>query len=100
VELRYATDSSFLNLLPKFLEVTIQLKNPSSLFVKRFSAVALLSLAVFLLGNEITQRAFSAAPTTKISGFSPQHASERASLKDQLKKLISTEEIRKHRYFT
>jgi N-acetylated-alpha-linked acidic dipeptidase len=77
------------------------LKNPSSLFVKRFSAVALLSFAVFLLGNEVAQRAFSAAPTAKISGFSPQHGAEQASLEDQLKKLISTEEIRKqHRYFT
>jgi N-acetylated-alpha-linked acidic dipeptidase len=76
-------------------------KNPSSLFVKRFFAVAVLSIAISLLGNDVAQRAFSAAPTTKISGFSPQHAVEQASLEDQLKKLISTEEIRKqHRYFT
>ncbi|MDQ1410307.1 MAG: N-acetylated-alpha-linked acidic dipeptidase, partial [Acidobacteriaceae bacterium] len=77
------------------------MKKPSSLFVKRFSAVALLSLAVFLFWSDLAQRAFSAAPTTKISGFSPQHAAEETSLEDQLKKLISTEEIRKqHRYFT
>ena len=76
-------------------------KNPSSLFVKRFFAVAVLSIAISLLGNDVAQQAFSAAPTTKISGFSPQHAVEQASLEDQLKKLISTEEIRKqHRYFT
>jgi N-acetylated-alpha-linked acidic dipeptidase len=76
-------------------------KNPSSLFVKRFFAVAVLSIAISLLGNDVAQRAFSAAPTTKISGFSPQHAAQQASLEDQLKKLISTDEIRKqHRYFT
>jgi N-acetylated-alpha-linked acidic dipeptidase len=76
-------------------------KNPSSLFVKRFFAVAVLSIAIFLLGNDVAQRAFSAAPTTKISGFSPQRAVEQASLEDQLRKLISTDEIRKqHRYFT
>jgi N-acetylated-alpha-linked acidic dipeptidase len=89
------------NLLPKFVEITIQLKNPSSLFLKRFSAVALLSLVFFLSANEIAQRAFSAVPTTKISGFSPQHAAEQSTLENQLKKLISSDEIRKqHRYFT
>jgi len=76
-------------------------KNPSSPFVKRFFAVAVLSIAIFLLGNDVAQRAFSAAPTTKISGFSPQRAVEQASLEDQLRELISTDEIRKqHRYFT
>jgi N-acetylated-alpha-linked acidic dipeptidase len=76
-------------------------KNPSSLFVKRFFAVAVLSIAISLLGNDVAQRAFSAAPTTRISGFSPQRAVEQASLEDQLKKLISPDEIRKqHRYFT
>jgi N-acetylated-alpha-linked acidic dipeptidase len=76
-------------------------KNSSSRFVKRFFAVAVLSIAIFLLGNDVAQRAFSAAPTTKISGFSPQRAVEQASLEDQLEKLISTDEIRKqHRYFT
>jgi N-acetylated-alpha-linked acidic dipeptidase len=76
-------------------------KNSSSLFVKRVSAVAILSPVILLLCNEITQRTFSAAPTTKISGFSPQHVAQQSSLEDHLKKLISTEEIRKqHRYFT
>jgi len=76
-------------------------KNSSSLFVKRVSAVALLSPVIFLLCNETTLRTFSAVPTTRISGFSPQHAAEQATLEDQLKKLISTDEIRKqHRYFT
>jgi N-acetylated-alpha-linked acidic dipeptidase len=83
------------------MEITIPVKKRSSLFLKRLSAVALLSFLVFLSGNEIVQRAFSAAPTAKISGFSPQHAAEQASLEDQLKKSISTTEIRKqHRYFT
>src|ERR1700681_429367 len=83
------------------VETTIPVKKLQSLFVKRVSAFALLTLAVFLLGNEVAQRAFSAAPPTKISGFSPQHAAEQTSLEDQLKKLISTDEIRKqHRYFT
>ena len=77
------------------------MKKRSSLFLKRISAVALLSFLVFLSSNEITQRAFSAPPTAKISGFSPQHAAEQASLEDQLKKSISTTEIRRqHRYFT
>jgi N-acetylated-alpha-linked acidic dipeptidase len=68
--------------------------------VKRFPAVAL-TFVFFLLGNNIAHSVFSAAPATKISGFSPQHAAEQASLEDQLKILISTEEIRKqHRYFT
>jgi N-acetylated-alpha-linked acidic dipeptidase len=83
------------------MEITIPVKKRSSLFLKRLSAVALLSFLVFLSSNEITQRAFSAPPTAKISGFSPQHAAEQASLEDQLKKSISTTEIRKqHRYFT
>jgi N-acetylated-alpha-linked acidic dipeptidase len=74
---------------------------PSSLFVKRFSAVAFLSLAIVLLWSDLTQRAFSTAPTTKISGFSSEHAAAQARLEDQLKKSISTEEIRRqHRYFT
>ncbi|HXO60905.1 MAG TPA: M28 family metallopeptidase [Candidatus Acidoferrales bacterium] len=69
--------------------------------MKRFFAVAVLSIAIFLLGNDVAQRAFSAAPTTKISGFSPQRAVEQASLEDQLKNLVSPDEIRKqHRYFT
>ncbi len=77
------------------------MKNPSSLFLKRFSAVAFLSLVTFLSANEIAQRAFSAVPATKISGFSPQHAAQQSSLENQLKNLISTDEIRKqHRYFT
>ena len=77
------------------------MSKPSSLIVKRFSAVVFLSLVIVLLWSNLTQRAFSAAPTTKISGFSPEHALEQASLEDQLKKFISTEEIRKqHRYFT
>jgi len=85
----------------KFRENTILLKNPLSPFVKRFPVVAFLILVFFLLGNNIAQRVFSAAPATKISGFSLQHAAEQASLEGQLKKLISTEEIRKqHRYFT
>src|SRR6202795_4934460 len=96
-----ATDRSFTSLLPIFLEITIQVKNSSTLHVKKVSAVAILGVVVFLVGNEIAQRAFSAVPTTRISGFSPQHAAEQSSLEDQLKKLISTEEIRKqHRYFT
>jgi N-acetylated-alpha-linked acidic dipeptidase len=83
------------------VEITTQLNKPSSLFVKRFSAVALLALVAFIWGKGIPQRAYSAAPTTKISGYSAQHAAEQASLEDQLKKLISTDEIRKqHRYFT
>src|SRR3984893_7032258 len=83
------------------MEITIPMKKRSSLFLKRISAVALLSFLVFLSSNEITQRAFSAPPTAKISGFSPQHAAEQASLEDQLKKSISTTEIRQqHRYFT
>ena len=83
------------------MEIGIQVKRPSSLFVQRVSAVALLSFVIFLVCNEVAQRAFSAAPTTKIYGFSPQHAAEQASLEDQLKKSISTAEIRKqHRYFT
>jgi N-acetylated-alpha-linked acidic dipeptidase len=74
---------------------------PSSLFVNRFSPIALLSLVIVLSWSNLTQRAFSAAPTAKISGFSPEHAVEQASLEDRLKKSISTEEIRKqHRYFT
>ena len=77
------------------------MKKPPSLLVKRVSAVALFSLVIFLVWDEVAQRAFSAAPTIKISGFSPQHAAEQASLEDQLKKSISTAEIRKqHRYFT
>jgi N-acetylated-alpha-linked acidic dipeptidase len=77
------------------------LSKPSSLFVKRFSAVAFLSLVIVLLWSNLTQRAFSAAPTRKISGFSSEHAAEQARLEDQLKKSISTEEIRRqHRYFT
>jgi N-acetylated-alpha-linked acidic dipeptidase len=96
-----ATDRSFSILLPIFLEITIQLKNPSSLFLQRFSAVALLSFVIFLSANEIAQRVFSAVFATKISGFSPQHSAEQTSLEGQLKKLISTDEIRKqHRYFT
>ena len=63
--------------------------------MKRFFAVAVLGIAIFLLGNDVAQRAFSSAPTTKISGFSPQRAVEQASLEDQLKKLISPDEIRK-----
>jgi N-acetylated-alpha-linked acidic dipeptidase len=52
------------------------------------------------LENNVAERAFSATPTT-ISGFSPQHAIQQVSLEEQLKKLISTEEIRmQHRYFT
>jgi N-acetylated-alpha-linked acidic dipeptidase len=44
---------------------------------------------------------FSAPPAEKIFGFSLQHAAEQSYLEDQLKKSISTEEIRKqHRYFT
>jgi N-acetylated-alpha-linked acidic dipeptidase len=83
------------------VEITTPVKKPSSLFVKRFSAVALLTLVVFLSCNEVAQRAVSAPPTTKISGFSPQRAVDQATLEDQLKKLISTDEIRKqHRYFT
>jgi N-acetylated-alpha-linked acidic dipeptidase len=74
---------------------------PSSLFVRRLYAVAFLSLAIVLLWSNLTQRAFSAAPTTKISGFSSEPAAGQARLEDQLKKSISTEEIRKqHRYFT
>jgi N-acetylated-alpha-linked acidic dipeptidase len=74
---------------------------PSSLFVKRFSAVAFLSLVIVLLWSNLTQRAFSAAPTRKISGFSSEHAAEQVRLEEQLKKSISTEEIRRqHRYFT
>jgi len=74
---------------------------PSSLFVNRFSPLALLSLVIVVSWSNLTQRAFSAAPTAKISGFSPEHAVEQASLEDRLKKSISTEEIRKqHRYFT
>ena len=77
------------------------MKKPPSLLVKRVSAVALFSLVIFLVWDEVAQRAFSAAPTIKISGFSPQHAAEQASLEDQLKKSISTAEIRKqHRCFT
>jgi len=69
--------------------------------VKRFSAVALLSLVIFLSANEIALRAFSAVPAAKISGFSPQHAAEQSGLENQLKNLISTDQIRKqHRYFT
>ena len=69
--------------------------------MKRFSAVALLSLVIFLSANEIALRAFSAVPAAKISGFSPQHAAEQSGLENQLKNLISTDQIRKqHRYFT
>src|SRR6202166_4473908 len=96
-----ATDRSFTSLLPIFLEITIQVKNSSTLHVKKVSAVAILGVVVFLVGNEIALRALSAAPTTKISGFSPQHAAQQATIEDQLKKLISTDEIRRqHRYFT
>jgi N-acetylated-alpha-linked acidic dipeptidase len=85
----------------EFAEIIIRVSKPSSRHVKRFSAVAFLSLAIVLLWSNLTQRAFSAAPSTKISGFSPEHAAEQARLEDQLKKLISTEEIRRqHRYFT
>ena len=77
------------------------MSKPSSLFVNRFSPLALLSLVIVVSWSNLTQRAFSAAPTAKISGFSPEHAVEQASLEDRLKKSISTEEIRKqHRYFT
>jgi N-acetylated-alpha-linked acidic dipeptidase len=76
-------------------------KKLQSLFVKRVSAFALLSFVIFSVWNEVAQRTFSAPQTTKISGFSPQHAAEQASLEDRLKKSISTAEIRKqHRYFT
>ena len=98
---RHLSTSDNIRLISKFVEIAIQVKKSSSLFVKRFFAVALLSFVIFLVWNEVAQRAFSAAPTTKISGFSPQHAAEQASLEDQLKKSISTAEIRKqHRYFT
>ena len=83
------------------MEMTVQVKKASSLILKRVSAVALLSLVILLMGSKVAQRASSAPPTTKISGFSPQHAVEQARLEDQLKKSISTAEIRKqHRYFT
>ena len=83
------------------MEMTVQVKKASSLILKRVSAVALLSLVILLMGSKVAQRASSAPPTTKISGFSPQHAAEQARLEDQLKKSISTAEIRKqHRYFT
>jgi N-acetylated-alpha-linked acidic dipeptidase len=83
------------------MEMTVQVKKASSLILKRVSAVALLSLVILLMGSKVAQRASSAPPTTKISGFSPQHAAEQARLEEQLKKSISTAEIRKqHRYFT
>jgi N-acetylated-alpha-linked acidic dipeptidase len=83
------------------MEMTVQVKKASSLILKRVSAVALLSLVILLMGSKVAQRASSAPPTTKISGFSLQHAAEQARLEDQLKKSISTAEIRKqHRYFT
>jgi len=83
------------------MEMTVQVKKASSLILKRVSAVALLSPVILLMGSKVAQRASSAPPTTKISGFSPQHAVEQARLEDQLKKSISTAEIRKqHRYFT
>src|ERR1700730_11232511 len=83
------------------VETTIPVKKLQSLFVKRVSAFALLSFVIFPVWNEVAQRTFSAPQTTKISGFSPQHAAEQASLEDRIKKSISTAEIRKqHRYFT
>ena len=83
------------------MEMTVQVKKASSLILKRVSAVALLSPVILLMGSKVAQRASSAPPTTKISGFSPQHAVEQARLEDQLKKSISIAEIRKqHRYFT
>jgi N-acetylated-alpha-linked acidic dipeptidase len=83
------------------MEMTVQVKKASSLILKRVSAVALLSLVILLMGSKVAQRASSAPPTTKISGFSPQHAAEQVRLEDQLKKSISIAEIRRqHRYFT
>jgi N-acetylated-alpha-linked acidic dipeptidase len=83
------------------MEMTVQVKKASSLILKRVSAVALLCLVILLMGSKVAQRASSAPPTTKISGFSPQHAAEQVRLEDQLKKSISIAEIRRqHRYFT
>jgi N-acetylated-alpha-linked acidic dipeptidase len=74
---------------------------PTSLIVRRFSAVTLVSFLILLAWSALAPRMFSAPPTTRIIGFSPQHAAQEASLEDTLKKSISTEEIRKqHRYFT
>lgn len=59
-------------------------------------------IALFILAcTRPVPRIFSAPAAAKISGFSPQHAAEEATLEEQLRKSISTDEIRKqHRYFT
>ncbi len=67
----------------------------------RLTSAAIAAILVVILCGRLSPRIFSAPPAATILGFSPQHATEQTLLEDQLKKLISTDEIRKqHRYFT
>jgi N-acetylated-alpha-linked acidic dipeptidase len=76
-------------------------KKSASLSVNRCFVVFCIIALFVLAWTASAPRIFSAPPAAKISGFSPQHAAEQATLEDQLKKSISTAEIRKqHRYFT
>src|ERR1700730_16052422 len=88
-------------LISKFSENAISVKKSTSLSVNRCFAVFCAIGLFVLVWTASAPRIFSAPPATKISGFSPQHAADQATLEDQLKKSISTAEILKqHRYFT
>src|ERR1700733_7371989 len=88
-------------LIPKCWENPILVKKSTSLPLSRCFAVGFMIGLFGLAWAASAPGIFSAPPAEKISGFSLQHAAEQSGLEDQLKKSISTEEIRKqHRYFT
>ena len=88
-------------LIPKFSENAIPVKKSTSLSVNRCFAVFCMIGLFVLAWTASAPLIFSAPPAAKISGFSAQHAAEQATLEAQLKKSISTAEIRnQHRYFT
>jgi N-acetylated-alpha-linked acidic dipeptidase len=88
-------------LIPKFPENAIPVKKPTSWSANRCLVVFCMIGLFVLAWTASAPRIVSAPPAAKIFGFSPQHAAEQAALEGQLKKSISTEEIRKqHRYFT
>ena len=87
-------------LIPKFPENAIPVKKPTSWSANR-CLVVFCMIGLFVLAWTASAPRIVSAPPGKIFGFSPRHAAEQAALEGQLKKSISTEEIRKqHRYFT
>jgi len=87
-------------LIPKFPENAIPVKKPTPWSANR-CLVVFCMIGLFVLAWTASAPRVVSAPPAKIFGFSPRHAAEQAALEGQLKKSISTEEIRKqHRYFT